>query len=70
MAEEGGNDAAERTRTCIHPVERCFLNPTNIHGVSVLLLVHNSFKSLVTMEEERELKSGFKVKGQSKTEKT
>lgn len=31
-------------------------------------LVHGSFTSLVTMEEERELETDFKVKGKFKTE--
>lgn len=64
------NDEAAmiRKRMCVHSIKRCLLNPTETQGVSMPFLVHDSFTSLVMMEEERELERDFKVKGKFKIE--
>ena len=61
-------DGVERKTMCIYSVKRFFAESYK-YSWNAMFLIHNSFKGLVMMEENREPES-FKVKGHFQTQKS
>lgn len=64
-----GADGVERKTMCIYSVKRFFAESYK-YSWNAMSLIHNSFKGLIMMEENREPERSFKVKGHFQIQKS